>query len=75
MRDDVGMIMERSGRATWEEDDEADVLSVSLREPRVAVGVDVGDGCRIRYDEAGRKLGRLTLIGTGARLRRELAAG
>ena len=35
----------------WEYDGEADILYISFGKPRPAVGVDVGEGVVIRYDE------------------------
>lgn len=58
---------------TSDYDDEADVLYLSIGEPRAAVGVDVGGGTIIRYDENQREVVGITLIGLKARLLRELA--
>lgn len=53
-----------------DDDEEADVLSLSVGEPRAAVGVDIGDGLVLRYDEAGREVAGLTVIGLRDRARR-----
>ena len=48
---------------TWNYDEEADVLYVSVGPPRPAVGVDIGDGLVLRYDETDREVVGLTVIG------------
>ncbi|GIX46027.1 MAG: hypothetical protein KatS3mg131_0238 [Candidatus Tectimicrobiota bacterium] len=43
----------------WEYDGEADTLYLSFGPPRAAIGIDVGDGVIVRYDEQaprGRRL-------------------
>ena len=52
----------------WDYDGEADVLYLSLGEPTPAVGVDIGEGVILRYDEARQEVVGLTLIGLRARL-------
>ena len=54
-------------------DEEADVLYLSLGSPRPAVGVDVGDGVILRYDEAAHEVVGVTLVGVRARLLRQLS--
>ena len=53
--------------------EEADVLYLSIGEPRPAVGVDLGDGVILRYDEVGKEVVGITFIGLRERLLRELA--
>ena len=48
---------------TWDYDEEADVLYISVGRPRPAVGVDVGEGLIVRYDEANHEVVGLTIIG------------
>ncbi len=67
-------IPERPGWITWEYDPEADVLYLSVGEPRPAVGIDIGDGLVLRYDEARNEVVGLTVIGLRERLVRELGA-
>ena len=50
---------------SWNYDEEADVLYVS-------VGVDIGEGIVPRYDEESKEVVDVTLIGLRARLLREL---
>jgi len=54
-------------------DEDADVLYLSLGASRSAVGVDVGDGVILRYDEAANEVVGVTLLGVRARLLRQLA--
>ena len=54
-------------------DKEADVLYLSLGDPSPAVGVDVGEGIVLRYDERRQEVVGLTLIGLRARLLAGLA--
>ena len=52
----------------WEYDGEADTLYISFGKPKPALGVDVGEGVIVRYDEKAREVIGLTLIGVGKRL-------
>ena len=52
----------------WEYDGEADTLYISFGKPKPALGVDVGEGVIVRYDEKAREVVGLTLIGVGKRL-------
>ena len=52
----------------WEYDGEADTLYLSFGKPRPALGVDVGEGVVVRYDEKAREVVGLTLIGVGKRM-------
>jgi uncharacterized protein YuzE len=66
-------ILGKPAEIDWNYDEEADVLYLSLGKPRQALGIDVGDGVVLRYDEAAKEVVGLTLIGLRARLLRELA--
>lgn len=61
-------ILERPAGITWEYDEEADVLYLSIGEARPAVGLDIGEGVIVRYDEARKEVVGLTLIGLRARV-------
>ncbi|HZB95055.1 MAG TPA: DUF2283 domain-containing protein [Herpetosiphonaceae bacterium] len=52
----------------WGYDAEADVLYLSIGEPQPALGVDIGEGVILRYDEAHNEVVGLTLIGLRSRL-------
>ena len=59
--------------AAWEYDADADVLYVSVGEPRPAVGVDIGNGFILGHGEARREVTGLTVIGPRERLLRGIA--
>ena len=65
---DTLKILPASDRANWDYDAEADVLYVSVGEPRATVGVDIGDGVVLRYDETTEEVIGLTVIGLCAKL-------
>ncbi|HSF30394.1 MAG TPA: DUF2283 domain-containing protein [Candidatus Tectomicrobia bacterium] len=66
-------ILEKPTSITWDYDEEADVLYLSIGEPQPAVGLDIGDGVIVRYDEVRKEVIGLTLIGLRARLLKNLA--
>ncbi|MBD3233201.1 MAG: DUF2283 domain-containing protein [candidate division Zixibacteria bacterium] len=61
-------ILEKSQGINWDYDEEADVLYLSIGKPKPAVGLDIGDGVVVRYDEKQKEVVGLTLIGLRARL-------
>jgi uncharacterized protein YuzE len=61
-------ILDKPTAITWDYDEDADVLYLSLGEPRPAVGVDIGEGVIVRYDEVRQEVVGLTLLGLRARL-------
>ena len=65
-------ILEKPAEVSWDCDEEADVLYLSVGEPKPAVGVDIGEGVIARYDEAQKEVVGLTFIGLRARLLKEL---
>jgi uncharacterized protein YuzE len=67
-------ILEKPSSITWDYDEEADVLYLSVGEPQPALGLDIGEGVIIRYDEARKEVVGLTLLGLRARLLKNLAA-
>jgi uncharacterized protein YuzE len=60
-------ILEKKTNLNWEYDEDADVLYVSIGNPRKAIGVDIGEGVIIRYDEPKREVVGLTIIGVKER--------
>lgn len=66
-------ILEKPAAINWDYDEEADVLYLSVGEPQPAVGIDIGEGTVLRYNEARQELVGVTLIGLKARLLKELA--
>jgi len=61
-------ILEGKPQLDWEYDEEADVLYISVGKPRPAVGVDIGEGIIVRWDEKRKEIVGLTIIGLRARL-------
>jgi uncharacterized protein YuzE len=66
-------ILEKPAAINWDYDEEADVLYLSIGEPQPAVGIDIGEGTVLRYDEARNEVVGVTLVGLKARLLKELA--
>ena len=56
----------------WNYDEDADVLYLTIGEPSPAVGVDIGDGVVVRYDEAEKQVVGLTVTGLRERLLKNL---
>ena len=65
---DAVRILESPAALTWEYDDEADVLYISEGQPRPAITVDLGEGVLARFDEMGREVIGITVLGLRARL-------
>lgn len=64
----VKLLDKKDAPVDWEYDGEADTLYISFGKPRAALGVDVGEGIVVRYDEKAHEVVGLTLIGVGKRL-------
>ncbi len=67
-------ILEKPEHIGWDYDEEADVLYLSVGGPVPAIGVDIGEGVILRYDEPRREVVGLTILGVRARLLQQLAA-
>ena len=65
-------ILPAGATTTSEYDSDADILYISVGAPRPALGVDIGDGLVVRFDEARREVAGLTIIGFRERLARSL---
>jgi len=65
-------ILEDSPTITGFYDKEADVLYISLGEPREGVAVDISDGAIARYNEDSETIVGITLIGLRQRVLKEL---
>jgi len=50
-------ILGRPATITWDYDEDADVLYLSIGEPQPAVGLDIDEGVVLRYDEVTREVG------------------
>lgn len=66
-------ILEKPASITWDYDEEGDVLYLSIGEPRPAVGVDIGEGMIIRYDDSKKEVVGLTVLGLRSRMMRSLS--
>jgi uncharacterized protein YuzE len=66
-------ILEKPASITWDYDEEADVLYLSVGEPQQALGVDIGEGVIVRYNETRKEGVGLTLIGLRERLLKGLS--
>ena len=64
-------ITEKTTDLSWDYDEDGDVLYISVGEPRPAVGVDIGEGVILRYDEAEHEVVGITVLS----LRRRLLEG
>lgn len=64
-------IEEKTTDLTWDYDEEGDVLYISVGQPRPAIGVDIGEGVVLRYDEAKHEVVGITVLS----LRRRLLEG
>ena len=56
-------IIPRGENVEWDYDDGADVLYISFGKPKPVIGVDVGKGVILRYDEKEKKIVGMTIIG------------
>ena len=65
-------ILEKRENLSWEYDDEADVLYISIGEPRSAEGVDIGEGVIVRIDPENREVIGLTILGISKKVLKEL---
>ena len=70
---DAIKICEKPAMVSSDYDEEADVLYLSLGEPQPAVGVDIGEGVMVRYNEPRQEVVGLTLLGLRARLLKGLS--
>ena len=65
-------ILEKPDSHRWDYDGEVDVLYLTIGEPKPAVGVDIGEGIVVRYDEIEKQIVGLTLSGLRARVLKNL---
>jgi uncharacterized protein YuzE len=68
---DAVRILQNPSDVSWDYDEEADVLYVSVGRPQPALGVDIGDGVILRYNETRNAVVGLTIIGLRAKLQDE----
>ena len=65
-------ILDKPESLHWDYDAEADVLYLSVDTPKPAVGVDIGDGVVVRYDDQNKEVVGITLLGLRARVLKTL---
>lgn len=65
-------IRERPRSVSWDYDEEADVLYLSIGKPQAAEGIDIGEGVIVRVDPRRSDVVGLTVVGLRARLLRGL---
>jgi len=60
-------ILDGKPSLNWEYDEEADVLYISVGEPRPAVSTDIGGGVIVRFDENKKEISGITIMGIRSR--------
>ncbi|MFO7891377.1 MAG: DUF2283 domain-containing protein [bacterium] len=68
-------VFNKKKKVNWEYDEEADVLYLTFGPPKNAIGIDVGQGMIVRYDESNKEIVGLTAYGLGHGLLRALEKG
>ena len=66
-------ILESKHDLNWDYDGEADVLYICVASPKPAVGIDIGEGGIVRYDEAQRQVVGLSIVRLREKMLRELS--
>ena len=61
-------LLEKKPKLHLDYDEEGDVLYLAFGQPKPAVGVDIGEGVVVRYDEKKKEVVGLTIIGIGTKL-------
>lgn len=69
---DAVTILEKPETLNWDYDEDADVLYLSVNKPQPAIGIDIGEGLVLRYNEAENSVVGLTIIGLRSRLLKAL---
>ncbi len=67
-------ILEGKPSLNWEYDEEADVLYISVGKPRPAIGLDIGEGVIVRYDQKKQEVVGLSILGFRARTLQSLSS-
>lgn len=71
---DALRILDKPEELSWEYDEDADVLYISIGEPRPAVTVDLGESVLARYNETAKELVGITIMNVRRRLLEGLSA-
>ena len=61
-------LQERQSNLNWDYDADADVLYISIGEPKVAEGIDIGEGVIVRVSPQSNEVVGLTIIGLSKRV-------
>ena len=61
-------LFEKKPKVHMQYDEEADVLYLSFEQPRPAVGIDIGEGVVLRFDEKKNEVVGLTILGVRGKL-------
>ena len=67
-------IIEAGRRLDWQYDQDADVLYILADTPQSSLGVDIGEGVIVRYDEARGEVTGITIVGLRDKMARELSS-
>jgi len=67
-------ILDKPKALSWEYDEDADVLYISVGEPRAALTVDLGESVLARYDENEKEVVGITIMNVRRRLLEGLTA-
>ena len=70
---DALKILENNPKLSWEYDEEADVLYISVGKPRPAVGTDIGEGVIVRYNQKRSEVVGITILGFRTRTLKSIA--
>lgn len=65
-------LFEKKPKIHMQYDEEADVLYLSFESPRPAVGIDIGEGVVLRFDEKKNEVVGLTILGVRGKLQEHL---
>ena len=61
-------ILDKKENMAWDHDEDADVLYISIGEPRKTLGIDIGEGAVLPVRGRNRRSSGITLIGIKERL-------
>ena len=67
-------ILDKPEALSWEYDEDADVLYISVGEPTAALTVDLGESVLVRYDEKEKAVVGITIMNVRRRLLEGLTA-
>lgn len=66
-------ILDDAEKLVMKYDEDADVLYLSAGSPVPALGIDIGDGVILRYDQPHKEVVGLTIVGLRAKLLKSLS--